>query len=566
MLADGPVDAPARHRTMRAAIDWSYALLAQREQELFRTVCIFAGAFTLEAVEHITRLRSEPAPAAEDAGALVRGLAQLVNQGLVSVPEGGRFAVLQTIREFGLETLSQTGELEDLRRAHLSWCTSLVGTPDDDPLDGYIWSDSTLADEQDELTAALGHALEVDDAPSALKLASGLSPIWAEQGRYAEARDALDDIARSAALDSRVHAVVLGWESEWAWLQGDYRSTWNLASASFDACQELGIDAGVAANRYRLGRVATLADPPSAGPLLEQALAYYRSTGNDRASCWCLIALGHVSGATGDWPSARGRFAEAREALRRIEDGPGSWLTLSLALAEARMALDTGDDASANELLPAAIAESRAQHNLYYASLALVLWCRTSLRNGDVAGAAAAGREGLQIAQQLGSLLRQWQCLEQLVAVAIAVDQTERAALLRGAATALVERIRANTPIAALELQLERIDGSENDRHAALLRVGRRSTNAETMAEVLELERAIERRQEPVGLLTKRELDVLALLAKGETNSAIADQLFLSSRTVDSHVGAILRKLDMPSRFKAVEAARARGLLSPEPQ
>ena len=64
----------------------------------------------------------------------------------------------------------------------------------------------------------------------------------------------------------------------------------------------------------------------------------------------------------------------------------GSWLTLSLALAEARLALDTDDDTRANALLPSAIAESRAQRNLYYESLALVLWCRASLRNGDAAG------------------------------------------------------------------------------------------------------------------------------------------------------------------------------------
>ena len=565
MLTHGPVDLPARHQTMRAAIDWSYALLSQREQELFRTVCIFAGAFTLEGAEHMTRLRGEaPSGGTNDASSIVRGLAQLVNQGLVSAPDNGRFAVLQTIREFGLETMSQNGELEDLRRAHLTWCTQLIGKPDDDPLDGYIWSDAQLADEQDELNAALGYALERDDAESALKLASGLSPIWAEEGRYAEARHAFDAIARESTLDPRVRAIVLGWESEWAWLQGDYRSTWDLASASLDACQELGIEAGVAANRYRLGRVATVADPPTAGPLLEQALAYFRSAEDDRSSCWCLIALGHVSGANGEWQTAHLRLDQARETLKRFDDGPGSWLTLSLALAEARLALDTDDDARANELLPSAIAESRGQRNLYYESLALVLWCRSSLRNGDAAGAATAGREGLQIAQQIGSLRRQWQCLDQLVAVAAAVDQTERTAFLRGAAMTLGERIRAMAPIATVEPALAYDDDFGNDRFDALVRLGRRSTNAEIMTDVLELEREIELRQELPGLLSKRELDVLVCLARGETNNAIADRLFLSSRTVDSHVGSILRKLDVSSRFKAVESARARGLLPPE--
>ena len=235
-----------------------------------------------------------------------------------------------------------------------------------------------------------------------------------------------------------------------------------------------------------------------------------------------------------------------------------------LALAEARLALDTDDDTRANAVLPSAIAESRAQRNLYYESLALVLWCRASLRNGDAAGAATAGREGLQIAQQLGSLRRQWQCLDQLVAVAAAVDQMERVAFLRGAAITLGERIRAMAPIAAVEPALAYDDEFTNDRHDALVRLGRRSTNADVMTDVLALEREIELRQELPGLLSKCELDVLVLLARGETNNAIADRLFLSSRTVDSHVGSILRKLDVSSRFKAVEAARARGLLPPE--
>ncbi|HET9660468.1 MAG TPA: LuxR C-terminal-related transcriptional regulator [Thermomicrobiales bacterium] len=563
MLTDGPVDAPARLRTMRAAIDWSYALLSQREQELFRTVCIFVGAFTLEAAERITQIRSDPAPGgSKDDGFILKGLAQLVNHGLVSAPAGGRFAMLQTIREFGLETLAQMGELDDARLAHLTWCTSLVSAPDDDPLDGYIWSDAQLAGEQDELNAALGYAIEIGDAVRALKLASGLSPIWAEQGRYGEARHALGQIALIPALDPRKRAIVVGWESEWAWLQGDYRSTRNLASASLDACQELGIEAGVAANRYRLGRVATLADPAAAGPLLEQALSYYQSTADDRASCWCLIALGHISGANGEWQAAQQRFAQAGETLRRIEDGPGSWLTLSLALAEAQLALDTGDDARANELLPIAIGESRAQRNLYYASLALVLWCRVSLRQGDIAEAAAAGREGLQIAQQLGSLLRQWQCLEQLVSVAIAFGQLERASRLHGAATVLGERIRSIEPITAVERELARADGFDNHRHDALVSLGRQLSQAETMADVLELERDIGLRQGSPGLLSKRELHVLALLAEGMTNSVIADRLFVSSRTVDSHVGSILKKLQAPTRADAVESARVRGLLT----
>jgi non-specific serine/threonine protein kinase len=328
----------------------------------------------------------------------------------------------------------------------------------------------------------------------------------------------------------------------------------------------LKIEAGVAANLYRIGRVATLSDPPAARPLLEEALAHYRSTGEGRASCWCQLALGHAALANGERETAERWFAGARETLRSFEDGPGAWLSLSCALAEAQMALIAGNDVRASELLRYALAESRVQRNLFYESLALMLSCQTSLRQYDVAAAASAGREGLQIAQQLGSLLRQWQCLEQLAGVAMAANQPERASLLHGAADALGERLQGIRPIGAATPETEtdaRPDGViDAQQHAALVRTGRRMTDAETLAEVLALERDIDQQQEAATThLSKRELDVLSLLAKGETNSAIADRLFLSPRTVDTHVGSILRKMQVTSRLDAIEAATERGLL-----
>ena len=113
-------------------------------------------------------------------------------------------------------------------------------------------------------------------------------------------------------------------------------------------------------------------------------------------------------------------------------------------------------------------------------------------------------------------------------------------------------------------MRLGTLDGAiDAARRNALIRTGRQLTDTEILAEVLDLEREIERRQQAASPLSKREFDVLTLLAEGETNNSIADRLFVSSRTVDSHVGSILRKLQVASRREAVEAARERGLLTP---
>jgi DNA-binding NarL/FixJ family response regulator len=64
------------------------------------------------------------------------------------------------------------------------------------------------------------------------------------------------------------------------------------------------------------------------------------------------------------------------------------------------------------------------------------------------------------------------------------------------------------------------------------------------------------------GVLTRRELEILSLLSTGSTNREIADSLFLSIRTIDTHVSNIITKLGVNSRHAAVEAAQARGLIT----
>ena len=155
------------------------------------------------------------------------------------------FRMLQTIREYGLGLLKESGELDRCGWAHLAWCISRTAEPVFDPLDGYLWGSTESAQDQADLTAALSFALDHGEYEHSLRLAVALSPVWAEQGRYAEARAALERIWDGLpSSDEEIRAVVLGWGAEWAWLQGDYASTWKLTQASLVACEELELSAG----------------------------------------------------------------------------------------------------------------------------------------------------------------------------------------------------------------------------------------------------------------------------------------------------------------------------------
>lgn len=555
LLTGGPADAPPRLHSMRDAIRWSYALLSEPERRLFRRLAIFPEGCTLEAAEFV----ANPDGIDLDFGAdeTLHAMAQLVNRGLVRPPERERFRMLQTIREYGLELLESHGEREECARRLMNWWLSQTGEPLFDPLDGYLWAPPEHMGDRAGLTAALGFALEHQEFESALRLAICLSPIWAEQGRYGEARQALGSIVAGlpeSAAEAR--AIVSGWIAEWAWLHSDYAATATLAADALDACRSLGLTAGVAANTYRLGRVATITNPAAGLAYLDDALAMAQQASDPLGGYWCRIGLGHVSLALGDHDASRRWFDEAGIELERIGDAPGAWLTLGLRLGIARLLLETDGLEQAGRLLESALTLSRQQRNPYFECLALAEQCELMRRQQNYARAVQAAREGVQIAQQLGNRYREWQCLSQLCQTAHDAGKLDQTLTLCGAASALGEEL------GILQIPPDIADlMSRSARMADLHAAGRKLSSSERLAQAMALELELSRISRYSGVLSHRERDVLDLLADGLTNEVIAGRLYVSRRTVDTHVGAILRKLQVASRHEAVATARKQGIV-----
>lgn len=208
LLTGGARDLPDRQRTMRDAVAWSYNLLRPVEQAVFRRLCVFAAGLSLEAAD-AAMLAPHPLPVSG-----LEGLASLVDNSLARRYEGAggrpRFAILQVLRDYGLERLVEAGEEAALRRAHADYfagwservATGLLES------DG-AWRVALLEEEHDNLRMALYWSIERGDVEIALRLGAALWPFWRacsylDEGHYWLGRVLARGATGSPSLRERV--------------------------------------------------------------------------------------------------------------------------------------------------------------------------------------------------------------------------------------------------------------------------------------------------------------------------------------------------------------------------
>ncbi|HEX9417045.1 MAG TPA: adenylate/guanylate cyclase domain-containing protein [Gaiellaceae bacterium] len=231
VLTGGARDAPERHQTLRAAIDWSFGLLEVEEQELLVRLSVFAGGFTLEGAEAVC-------------DASIDGLASLVEKSLLTQREGGgdpRFALLETVREYAREWLEERGEAGAVSKRHADYFLSLAeevgaGGPDEDPEQG-----RELFAEFDNLRRALSWFRAVADVEGELCLATAsLWGLWT-RGSLRELGGWLDSaLERAAGVEPRLRAAALGASALAAANLGDAEGARASARESLALARELG--------------------------------------------------------------------------------------------------------------------------------------------------------------------------------------------------------------------------------------------------------------------------------------------------------------------------------------
>lgn len=256
LLTGGSRTAPSRHQTVRAAIDWSYEFLTDPERRLFDRLSVFAGSLSLEAAEAVG---SGDGIAESE---IVDVLAGLIDKSLVIVEPGdyrvARYAVLETLRQFGAERLAATSAAPTIRERHALFFVALAEAAESGLFgpDQPAWV-TQLGLERGNLRVALQWVLESSNAEAGLRLGAAAFKFWEVSGSVGEGRAWLDKLlTHPASTRTRARARALGAAVHLATLQGDVAAARVHADESLAIARELGDVPAIAAALQHVGRLA----------------------------------------------------------------------------------------------------------------------------------------------------------------------------------------------------------------------------------------------------------------------------------------------------------------------
>ncbi|MBV9354424.1 MAG: hypothetical protein JO023_02740, partial [Chloroflexi bacterium] len=510
-------DRPARHRSLRDALAWSYDLLDARERSLFERVAVFVGGWTLEAAE---RVWAEPGCNVLDA------LAGLVDKHLITSseqPDGQpRFDMLVTLRAYARRRLAASGGEAQVRRRHALYFLVLAeqGEPALTGPGQREWLDR-LEREYDNLRAALGWALEADDVQTALRLGGALWFFWDMRGHLREGREWLDRVLGQPAAQQPTPARVSAFNAA-GWLAlvgGEYTAARALHEGALGLARQLDDPGGISRSAMHLG-----------------------------------LALGLDSQ---EYARALALYDEALPIARARRD---LW-TIGLALyGQGHIAALRGDLAEVNRLWDECFAVCQGVQSLYALSYLQFRWGVLALQAGALDRAQDCLLEALRFGDEVDSAREMGVAMDALAWVAAARKDVEAAAVLFGAAQALLDRAGYNLPPFMAPAHERALAATRAALGKPAFEIawtrGRQLSRAQAVAAA---------RGEPQywrmqarAPLTGREWQVASLVAQGYTNKQIAVALGIAERTVVTHLEHIFPKLGVQARAQVAVWAAGR--------
>ncbi|MFN0074586.1 MAG: ATP-binding protein [Chloroflexota bacterium] len=532
-LTGGAVDRPNRQRTLRATIAWSYDLLSPQEQTLFRRLAIFVGGFTLETAEAAIGAPIGSQFWAPDPADALDGVESLLAKNLMRQMDGNfaepRFTMLETIREYGLEQLAAEGELASLRRWHAEHFLQLSETvePRLRGPEQVAWLDRLEA-EHGNLRAALNFFFADErDVNARLRLAGALAWFWPQRGHITEGR---------------------GWLAR----------ALNASSAN-DGAERLKALYGAAwlAHIQRDGAVAST--------LLDTALLLARQLGNRWAESWVLHLRGRVAYFSGDAETA---VILGRESLAIAELIGDRWLVGWAVHLLALAAHIAEDYEAARSYYLESISIRREIGYLEGEAICSHLLGLVDYRCGDYEASLPLVRNGVLQLQRLGAAWTIHNGLATWAALASALGQSARSVRLMSAIQSF-SRVIDVSPIPLAESLISdtltvlrhQLSAEDFDRYWA---EGRSLSLNQAIEEAMLIELPAKSPQPAIASgaaqeLSRREGEVLRLIARGRTSKEIADELVVSLATVERHLTHIYTKLSVRGRSEAVAWALRNG-------
>jgi DNA-binding CsgD family transcriptional regulator/tetratricopeptide (TPR) repeat protein len=537
LLTGGARDAPLRQRTMRDAIAWSYDLLPPEEQQLLRSLAVFAGGFTLDAADAVGRGDLEIGSKHRDGNdsSIIDAIASLTDKSLLYQNEAldgePRFLMLETVREFALEQLTASGELAAIRARHAEWCLRLAEEIEPQLFSGrgeapYLaWLDAEL----DNMRAAIAWFSVSHQHTEMLRLIAAIRHYLAVRPLQAEVARWLHDGLQSGA-DVPVGVRVLA-----------------LGLAIF-MTYDLGDEPTVTAYADEVSALAPQVIDPSI-----RGQAHY---------CAGLIwaAAGDVARAARDFDAALEEFHKADASI---------WIATTL-IEVADLKMLAGDAASAISILDEALAIHRTIGPSWTFTGGLGQRAHAALMVGNPIQAASYLSESIALAEEMGDLRTLLAMVASVACVALVLGQPKQGARLLGAVevaqeTSGIRRIPQQLHITRIRAEAwsdfaEPMFSVAWEEGRALSFVDAVADGLAFCASVLEPPPLTQDPDHHFGL-TQREIDVLRQLAEGRSDREIAQSLFIGARTVQTHVANLFAKLGVNARAEAAAVAVRRGIV-----
>ena len=402
VLTGGARDVPERQRTLRGTIEWSYDLLDEPGRELFARLSVFAGSFPLEAAEQVC-------------DADLDGIARLVDTSLLKPIGDDRLLMLETIREYALERLEDSRDLNRLRRRHASFFATLAEQAYERRVDAETESSAQLELDHDDLRAALDWST-AHDPDRALELAGALGWFWLSHGHLAEGRRRLTDALDSTPATGRARARALTACGSLAARLGDAEAGRKQVDDGIELWRELGERNEVASALDTLGWLLVYDAGDDAGALaaFEESVGLRRELGDAAGENRALVGTCQVLVALGDTERAQ---------------------PLSLALLEK------------------AQGDPRTEHFAFH------FLADCALLRGECAEAENRYRESLRAALPLGDVIETSLEVQGVAMSAAGLGDRKRALVLAGAVEALWQSLGTSISVGFWDALLERYIG-----------------------------------------------------------------------------------------------------------
>ena len=459
LLTGGNRGTLPRHQTLGAAIDWSYDLLSEGEQGCLRRLSAFKGGWTLEAAVEAFSLHG--APEMET----LNQLARLVDKSLVLYSEQAsreRYRMLETVRQYAMARLEETGEMTAVRQKHADFFLSFAekAAPYLMSADRSVWLEQ-LDEEQSNLRTALSWFDEQGSGEPGLSLSVFLWRFWETRGHLREGRKWLERMLSLAdgGVRSLTRASALLGAGAFAFYQGDYLTAEACYAESLHVYRTQGDRSGIAwVLIYMAWMKNHRGDFASARTYAEESLALCQEIDEQQGMAWALGRLGLMEFFQGNFNTAHPYLKQSVAISRKIGDKLGATRTL---YALAMSSFENGDMEAALDQVEESVRLCHELDDRRDLGYALFIHGTIAMSMGEITTAALKYNESLSLTHELGD---KWGMLLNVGAIAVLAGMRyryEKTLVLASAANTLNKGMGGIIPESLRKLVVQAIDQAQ---------------------------------------------------------------------------------------------------------